>query len=66
MSIDSMLGREFIFNDITSTYTISRQVTVVGFDPDKGWRLWSAIHGSTWVPRSMWRRLLKTGVLEQR
>lgn len=59
MALDDMLGRDYIYHD---GYTVSR-LTVVGWDPDRGWRLTGRGYSSEWVPRAMFRRLVREGIL---
>lgn len=62
---DHLLGRDFIFNRADRVGTVRSRVTVVAHDPVKGWRLSSAAgYTPAWVPDSMFRQLLTTGVLE--
>ena len=60
MSVDSLLGREYLFHD---GGTIRAIVTIVAWDPDRGWKLAGSGFTSAWVDRGMFRRLLKEGVL---
>lgn len=61
MAIDDILGRDYLFHD---GYTITT-VTVVGWCPQRGWRLAARGYSSTWVGRKMIRELLKKGILER-
>ncbi len=60
MSIDSLLGRDYLFHDGSTVHAL---VTIVAWCPDRGWKLAGRGFTSAWVEQGMFRRLLKEGVL---
>lgn len=60
MAIDDLLGRDYWLHDGS---TIRARLTIIGWCPERGWRLAGAGFSTEWVPRAMFRRLVRDGVL---
>ena len=60
---DDLLGRDFAFNCAARHGTVQFRVTIVAFDPARGWKLRGAMLSDAWVPAGMFKRLLAAGVL---
>lgn len=66
MAIDDMLGRDFTAFLSSLHGPVRTRVTIVAFDPDKGWKLAAKMAGfsSPWVTFREFDAMLDAGVLE--
>lgn len=62
-AVDDVLGRDYELRRRDRTGTVLSAVTVVAHDPEKGFKLFSRMHGDAWVPTEMFDQLLEEGVL---
>lgn len=63
LHLDDLLGRDLTFNCNADPGTVQLTVTIVAFDPARGWKLRGAQLSDAWVSKSMFKRLLAAGVL---
>jgi hypothetical protein len=61
---DNLLGRDLTFSCAADPGVLKFRVTVVAYDPARGWKLAGKGLTSVWVTGGMLEMLLSSGVLE--
>lgn len=63
--VEDMLGRDYTFSHLTNPGVVQTIVTLIAYDPARGYRFWSATMNPAWVPVELFDRLIDSGLLAE-